>query len=184
MGSSNMLRPKRPTSEKQRGKPNHFQMKLFVRLSILLTSDMGISQTFRGHSTRWYNVCSKHHTLYFPGRWLRSIHSKPSVSCCLASFPICLSEKSAVYSLPRLLNGFSSSRGMDSPPITKMVLTCITPFLIERLLVFSALLFIRAAPHSFEQPLKALEESSRAWSRLKDAYCIIHIAPRWWKPLA
>ena len=51
-----MLQPKRPVSEKHQERPNHFLMKLLVRLSILLASAKEISQTFSGHNTWWYSV--------------------------------------------------------------------------------------------------------------------------------
>ncbi len=62
------------------------------------------------------------------------IFSSPSLSCFCTNFPICLSESSGVYSLPRLRTGCSLSNGIFSPPA----------FLIERLLDFEGLIFILA----------------------------------------
>lgn len=86
--------------------------------------------------------------LQFPGSWLLSILVRPWVSCFCTALPICLSERSEVYSLPRLWIGCSVRSGVFSPPVVNTVLPHLTPSLIERLQDFAGLVFILAHPVS------------------------------------
>lgn len=57
---------------------------------------------------------------------------------------MCLSDRSVAYCHPRLWSDCLASHVMGSPPLTKMVVSCGTYFIVERLLHFAGLIFILA----------------------------------------
>src|SRR4029434_3970354 len=144
---------------------SHLRMNELVFASILLTADEVTSTRFSGHITLGYSVKLKHHTLYFPGNWLESILARPAESCCKVVFPISLSERLAVYCLPRLRMGWSAMREMFSPPIIKVTLSFSTPFRKERLLDFFALNFILAQVINSSSLFMSLDVHGAVWSK-------------------
>ena len=61
------------TSDKPGGKPNHFQVYLFILASIDSTVLLAISYTSSGHNNIRINICGRHQTLNFPCRRQQSI---------------------------------------------------------------------------------------------------------------
>ena len=110
--------------------------------------------TVSGHIIRGMRPYCKHHNFNFPGRPLRWIDLRPSLTCFAVSWTLPVSFKFSVYQRPRLFTGCSCIVGISSPHRVKWKLVNF-PRLRTRL---SRLLRLKLHPAPIHELLKFTQD--------------------------